>query len=439
MSDPLSRTRYRIGQRWAYRTTQQNVEKSLLIIGVEEHPKLGIYCKISIRYDPPRPSNPNGHVTHTEFNSTREALDQSVFELLDANCRLPYEVQGDQEFAITKEKWATINLDRVFVFIQSVDECLIWSEQQRRNQETERLNEEEDESRQMDRAIEDGDLDCARRLIDKDPDLIHLPLGGDESCSVDKLLNYAAWQGKLDIAKLFIDRGANLNWHGNNGFTPLHYAASHQHPEVAQLLIKAGADIEAQDDSGFTPVFRAVRTGEIGYGSVARVLEDHGALIDLNTAICFRRMQWVREYLLTHPNAVREAKFPAYLLEDMVIAIQCQIWSESTEFPPNSAIVAKVIAEAFPIMEMLIQQGANPNIGSALHTAVQLEDPAIADLLLRSGADPNRDLQKKTFLPSVAKTDAMRKILKQYGAQEDPRGPRDWIQELMDDLHREKK
>jgi ankyrin repeat protein len=301
------------------------------------------------------------------------------------------------------------------------------------------LEEDKDEFAEMERAIEDGDLDCVRRLVDEDPNLIHLPLGGVERCSVDQLLNYAAWQGKPDIAKFLIERGANLNWRGNSGFTPLHYAARHNHPDVAQLLIEAGADIEVLDESGFTPLFRAVRTGEVEERSVARVLEDHGAVIDLNTAICFRRMEWVRDYLRTHPNAVREVKFPDYLLEDMVIAIQCQIWSESAEFPPNSAIVAKVIADTLPIMETLIQQGANPNIGSALHTAVQLEDPAIAELLIRSGADPNRDVKRKTYLPSVAKTEAMREMLKRHGAHEDPQGPRDFVQELMDHLRREGK
>ncbi len=37
-------------------------------------------------------------------------------------------------------------------------------------------------------------------------------------------------------------------------FSPLHWAAAHSKVEIARLLIDAGADLEAKDHEGFTPL-----------------------------------------------------------------------------------------------------------------------------------------------------------------------------------------
>jgi hypothetical protein len=80
------------------------------------------------------------------------------------------------------------------------------------------------------------------------------------------------------MAQLFLDAGAdpNASSDGEHGETPLHWAASSDDVDVAKVLIDGGADIEAADGSIGTPLANAV-----GYGCwhVARLLVGRGARV----------------------------------------------------------------------------------------------------------------------------------------------------------------
>jgi ankyrin repeat protein len=67
-------------------------------------------------------------------------------------------------------------------------------------------------------------------------------------------LQGAAAMQKLELARLLIARGANVNCRGEEGVTPLHEAAGSGQIELAKLLLEHGASINAKDDHGKTPV-----------------------------------------------------------------------------------------------------------------------------------------------------------------------------------------
>jgi hypothetical protein len=84
----------------------------------------------------------------------------------------------------------------------------------------------------------------------------------------DTPLHAAAAGYRVEIAKLLLAAGANVNAPGKHRLaTPLHYAADGS-PErdakrqvaMIQLLLEAGADVHAHDKNGATPLHRAVRT-----------------------------------------------------------------------------------------------------------------------------------------------------------------------------------
>ena len=52
--------------------------------------------------------------------------------------------------------------------------------------------------------------------------------------------------GKLDIARMLIERGTNVNLQDSNKSTPLHSASFHGHQTIAELLIKNGALVNTQ-------------------------------------------------------------------------------------------------------------------------------------------------------------------------------------------------
>ncbi|HWC16355.1 MAG TPA: ankyrin repeat domain-containing protein [Terriglobales bacterium] len=85
----------------------------------------------------------------------------------------------------------------------------------------------------------------------------------------DTPLHAAAAGYRLEIARMLIEHGADVQAANRRGAQPLHYAADgvpgsrYWNPEaqakVIALLMNAGADANALDKSGVTPLHRAVR------------------------------------------------------------------------------------------------------------------------------------------------------------------------------------
>ncbi len=67
-------------------------------------------------------------------------------------------------------------------------------------------------------------------------------------------LMLAAIHNQLDLAKVLISRGADVN---REGWTPLHYAASKGHREMMRLLMENDAYIDSESSNGTTPLMMA--------------------------------------------------------------------------------------------------------------------------------------------------------------------------------------
>ena len=67
-------------------------------------------------------------------------------------------------------------------------------------------------------------------------------------------LMLAAINNQLDLAKVLIQRGADVN---KPGWTPLHYAATRGHREMMRLLLENEAYIDSESANGTTPLMMA--------------------------------------------------------------------------------------------------------------------------------------------------------------------------------------
>lgn len=115
-------------------------------------------------------------------------------------------------------------------------------------------------------AVREPSPKVAAVLIDWPTTLVETRTEQDESP-----LMIAAIQGQLDIAKLLITRGADVN---KPGWTALHYAASRGHVEVMHLLLENHAYIDAASPNNTTPLMMAARYGS---DQAVRLLLEEGA------------------------------------------------------------------------------------------------------------------------------------------------------------------
>jgi ankyrin repeat protein len=90
-------------------------------------------------------------------------------------------------------------------------------------------------------------------------------------------LHYAATTNDRSAAHALIaDEDTDLNVADPDGFTPLHFAAKAWSVEVARLLLEAGAEVDPVTNRGETPLYHAVFNSR-GRGEMIELLLEHGA------------------------------------------------------------------------------------------------------------------------------------------------------------------
>jgi ankyrin repeat protein len=89
-------------------------------------------------------------------------------------------------------------------------------------------------------------------------------------------LHYAASTNDVEYALSRILAGDDVNQGDDMGFTPLHLAAQEWSLDVARLLLQRGADVDKTNVHGNTPLFTAVFNSR-GRGEMIELLREHGA------------------------------------------------------------------------------------------------------------------------------------------------------------------
>ena len=105
-----------------------------------------------------------------------------------------------------------------------------------------------------------GMLDRLREALDGDPGLVQA-FASDGFTA----LHLAAFFGKVEAARLLLERGADPATYTRNDFAnqPLHAAAAGRHLEVCRALLAAGADVNATQHGGYTPLHEAAGSGDV--------------------------------------------------------------------------------------------------------------------------------------------------------------------------------
>jgi ankyrin repeat protein len=119
------------------------------------------------------------------------------------------------------------------------------------------------------KAVKDGDVDKVERLLDQDCGLLE---ARDEDDYNMTLLSVAAEQGRMEVVRLLLDRGAELEARDYEEETALFRAVAYGHEEIVDMLLSRGADARTQKEYAATPLQAASSEGNLG---VVRLLVQH--------------------------------------------------------------------------------------------------------------------------------------------------------------------
>jgi ankyrin repeat protein/catechol 2,3-dioxygenase-like lactoylglutathione lyase family enzyme len=160
-----------------------------------------------------------------------------------------------------------------------------------------------------------GDRDEAQRLVRLDPALARASVP-DAPHPGWTPLHAAAQQGRLDIVRLLLEHGADVDAReSGDNTTALHWAAARGEKDLVQTLLDAGADVHglgdvhALDVIGWCAYFRAPGTADITVLEDERracldYLVERGARHHIFSAICVGELPLIREVVAQNPSAL---------------------------------------------------------------------------------------------------------------------------------------
>jgi len=240
-------------------------------------------------------------------------------------------------------------------------------------------------------AVREENLALVRRLLEAGADINAQSLAGEEHPRVlPSDVPVGTSQGVGINRSGLPDRGMRYPITGMK--TPLSYATRQGNLELTRMLVEAGADIELADANGITPLINAIlnhsvvnvnRSGKSDHLAIAQYLVEAGANVNvvdwfgqtpLWAAVDMRNLEF--SVTQTTHRVDREA---AFTLIESLLAAGAEPNPRIKEFPPERRFIAGTGFNGWVDMT-----GQTPFLRAAI-----AGDLRVLHLLLEYGADPN--------------------------------------------------
>jgi len=248
------------------------------------------------------------------------------------------------------------------------------------------------------RAAARGQLGMAKLLLAYGADVDGSPRGVEAEATP-----LTACYG-VDVMKLLIAHGANVNARGHAGDTALHHVVSYHYGfcmEAVRLLLRNGADPNIRNDAGQTPAMVALETNVIE--EATRLLMEAGSdVATIHLAAFVGDCEKVRQFMEDGEDVdspLRDKRTPLHIAaqegQAEVVALLIARGAGvnvrgDRDYTPLGAAVASGCGEA---VTALIAAGADVNNthgwenATALHVAAQYGYKDIVESLIAAGAD----------------------------------------------------
>jgi ankyrin repeat protein len=220
-----------------------------------------------------------------------------------------------------------------------------------------------------------GDVALVRRILQADPTQVH---ARDTHIGTTPL-HCAAHRGFLEIVRALLDAGADIMSRESCCDTiPLHWAAEGGHLDVARLLVDQGSGVDALDSwhnlgpIGWATAVQHAHARNTARYEVAEFLLNHGARLDIFSAIVWKDLDTVRRMI---------ASDPAVLSQQLGVV-------DNRQQPLHFAVINNLPDMA----QLLLETGADINAKTAwgltpLCLAAMMKHDQIVDLLRARQAD----------------------------------------------------
>ncbi|XP_044729948.1 serine/threonine-protein phosphatase 6 regulatory ankyrin repeat subunit B-like [Chrysoperla carnea] len=254
-----------------------------------------------------------------------------------------------------------------------------------------------------------GLVDSIKKLLELGVDVNESDLGFNRTA-----LHWAAWSGNIDVVKFLLSvDGVEVNAVEDQGDLPIHYAVVNKHLEVIKLLIEHGSELNKRGDLGL-PLCMAVRDGDL---NIIKVLVDGGADVNLaeyDVDETSKPLQIALEY--SSMEVVR------YLLEKGAEKIcfihrlaECGTVKDTESFIKSNDINSVDNCLRTPLfyavrkpdnLKYLISLGSNINHHDYLnqtpvYRAIEWECLESVKILIKEGGDLNYNARREGYTPLI--------------------------------------
>ena len=288
-------------------------------------------------------------------------------------------------------------------------------------------------------ASRDGHLEVARVLLEQGADV------NAKDISKWTPLRHALDKGHVETARVLIENGAYFGAQGVDDWMPLHWASRHGQAELVHVLLEHGADRNLKDIYGWTPWRRALDEGHI---EVVRVLSQYNSAWSsqtkspgtlLHEASERGDVEFVRallKYVADVSAKDKNQSTQLYLaLRGGHVEVAVELLEQGADAKENHStpLLLAMRGEHAEVAPLLVEHGADASIrdsnkSTSLHLASKCGHVVFAQVLLKHGADASaRD--KTDFTPlhlaSQSGHDQVARVLLAYGADASVRNKTD--------------